>query len=335
MEDVEAATRDDVEAFFRRYYVPSNASLCLVGDIDEDRALALAERYFGPTPRRRRRRPGPGRRPIARPATSRSRSTTASSSTASTWPGRPSPSSTHDDAAARCSWPTSWPGASRAGSTASSSSSDELAQDVSAYQSGRELAGTLRRRPSTLRPGQSRAEARDLIDAEIAAIAASGVRPSELARVKNGRLAGFFYALDNIGGFGGVADRLNAYNTYLGDPGRITTDFERYQAVTPEAVARGAPGGTWSGSPRVALTVVGRKAAATVAPPLDRSVPPASPPAARVPAPRPEVRHARLRAAALGHPAPRPADRRGDARPRRRGGEPRARPGRAWPADRR
>ena len=50
MEDVEAATRDDVEAFFRRFYVPSNASLCLVGDIDEDRALALAERYFGPLP---------------------------------------------------------------------------------------------------------------------------------------------------------------------------------------------------------------------------------------------------------------------------------------------
>src|SRR3954469_21474760 len=48
MEDVEAATRDDVEAFFRRYYVPSNASLCLVGAIEPDRALALAERYFGP-----------------------------------------------------------------------------------------------------------------------------------------------------------------------------------------------------------------------------------------------------------------------------------------------
>ena len=32
MEDVEAATRDDVEAFFRRYYVPSNASLAIVGD---------------------------------------------------------------------------------------------------------------------------------------------------------------------------------------------------------------------------------------------------------------------------------------------------------------
>src|SRR5262249_52265156 len=50
MEDVEAATREDVEAFFRRFYVPGNASLCLVGDVDEDRALRLAERYFGPIP---------------------------------------------------------------------------------------------------------------------------------------------------------------------------------------------------------------------------------------------------------------------------------------------
>src|SRR3954451_11975564 len=36
MEDVEAASRDDVEAFFQRFYVPSNASLAIVGDLDED-----------------------------------------------------------------------------------------------------------------------------------------------------------------------------------------------------------------------------------------------------------------------------------------------------------
>src|SRR3954454_17452641 len=48
MEDVEAATREDVETFFRRYYVPGNASLCLVGNLDVDRGFALAERYFGP-----------------------------------------------------------------------------------------------------------------------------------------------------------------------------------------------------------------------------------------------------------------------------------------------
>src|SRR5438105_8345203 len=50
MEDVESASRDDVEAFFRRFYVPGNASLCIVGDVEEARALELAERYFGAIP---------------------------------------------------------------------------------------------------------------------------------------------------------------------------------------------------------------------------------------------------------------------------------------------
>ena len=39
MEDVERASMEDVSAFFRRFYVPSNASLAVVGDLDEDRAL--------------------------------------------------------------------------------------------------------------------------------------------------------------------------------------------------------------------------------------------------------------------------------------------------------
>ncbi len=114
-----------------------------------------------------------------------------------------------------------------------------LSQDVGSHQSGRELAGTFGV-TSTLRPGRSWEEARDLIDAEIAEIADLGVDEAELARVKNGRLAGFIYALDNVGGFGGVADRLNAYNTYLGDPGRITSDLARYQSVTAEAVRQAA-----------------------------------------------------------------------------------------------
>ncbi|GAC1314415.1 MAG: hypothetical protein NVSMB14_14930 [Isosphaeraceae bacterium] len=44
MEDVEAAGRDDIEDFFRRFYVPANASLALVGDLDVDRAFESAER---------------------------------------------------------------------------------------------------------------------------------------------------------------------------------------------------------------------------------------------------------------------------------------------------
>ena len=47
MEDIEAATLDDVERFFRTFYVPSNAVLTIAGDIDRADALALVQRYFG------------------------------------------------------------------------------------------------------------------------------------------------------------------------------------------------------------------------------------------------------------------------------------------------
>ncbi len=50
MEDLDRATMEDVSAFFRRFYVPGNASLTIVGDLDEEQALALAERYFEPIP---------------------------------------------------------------------------------------------------------------------------------------------------------------------------------------------------------------------------------------------------------------------------------------------
>src|SRR5687767_3469394 len=47
-EDLRAAHLDDVRAFFQTYYRPRNASLALAGDIDTERALALAADYFGP-----------------------------------------------------------------------------------------------------------------------------------------------------------------------------------------------------------------------------------------------------------------------------------------------
>ena len=71
----------------------------------------------------------------------------------------------------------------------------QLAQDVSAHQSPRELAGSFGAH-ATLRPGIAVETVRDAIDAEITALASAGPTDAELSRVKNGRLAGFFYALD-------------------------------------------------------------------------------------------------------------------------------------------
>lgn len=58
MEDLDAASLDDVKQWFRDYYGPSNAVLVLAGDISPEEALSKVEKYFGALP--------PGK-PVARP----------------------------------------------------------------------------------------------------------------------------------------------------------------------------------------------------------------------------------------------------------------------------
>jgi len=50
MEDLDAATIEDVQEFFRIYYAPNNAVLTVVGDFDNDEARALVNKYFGNIP---------------------------------------------------------------------------------------------------------------------------------------------------------------------------------------------------------------------------------------------------------------------------------------------
>jgi zinc protease len=50
MDDIAAAQLDEVKAFFRTYYSPSNAVLTLAGDIDPDHALERVAAYFGDIP---------------------------------------------------------------------------------------------------------------------------------------------------------------------------------------------------------------------------------------------------------------------------------------------
>ncbi|MGI8844007.1 MAG: M16 family metallopeptidase, partial [Gemmatimonadaceae bacterium] len=59
IEDLTAASLEDVEQFFATYYTPDNAVLSIAGDCDEKDARQLVERYFGPIPRGRGRPPLP------------------------------------------------------------------------------------------------------------------------------------------------------------------------------------------------------------------------------------------------------------------------------------
>src|SRR6186713_1569675 len=51
MQDLEAASIEDVRAFHRTYYVPNNATLVLVGDFDTPVAKQLVEKYLGRVPK--------------------------------------------------------------------------------------------------------------------------------------------------------------------------------------------------------------------------------------------------------------------------------------------
>ena len=61
--DVKRLGVNELSAFYRRYYAPNNAVLIVAGDTTGDTVRKLAEKYYGPIPRRpvdRRRRPGEG-----------------------------------------------------------------------------------------------------------------------------------------------------------------------------------------------------------------------------------------------------------------------------------
>ena len=57
MKDLEAASVEDVRDFYRTYYVPSNATLALVGDFDSAQAMELITKYLGRVPKAEREVP--------------------------------------------------------------------------------------------------------------------------------------------------------------------------------------------------------------------------------------------------------------------------------------
>lgn len=58
LDDLERMTRDEMEAYYRRWYHPRNAIIVVVGDIDARQVIARVEELFGPLP------PGPEPKPM-------------------------------------------------------------------------------------------------------------------------------------------------------------------------------------------------------------------------------------------------------------------------------
>ncbi len=213
-EDLTAASLDDVKDFFKTYYTPNNLSLVIAGDFDPAEAKRLVEKYFGTIP------PGPS---LERPAKGMSQlegekivevsDRVPQERTYFAWhtPAFFDPGDAELDLAS-----TILTDGLSARLNKTLVYDKQVASDVTSFQWSRQLTGTFVIW-ATARPGASLTEVERLVTDEISRLAKDGPTAAELNRAKTKWEFGFVTGLERIGGFGGKADRLNQYNTFLGE----------------------------------------------------------------------------------------------------------------------
>jgi zinc protease len=89
---------------------------------------------------------------------------------------------------------------------------------------------------ATAKPGVKPEELEKAINEEIARLQKDGPTQAEVDRARNKIETSLVNRLQRLGGFGGVADTLNRYNHYLGDPGYLPKDLARFDALTPASI---------------------------------------------------------------------------------------------------
>jgi zinc protease len=230
MEDLTAATQDDVRDFFKKYYAPNNASLVIAGDIDLDRTRALVEKWFGELPR------GTFVEPVAPPAamlTEVKRQTiTDQVSLPRLYLGWLTPRIHAPGDAALDVASSVLTGGKNSRLYKRLVYEDQIAQDVSAFQSSGALGSSFMV-IATARRGRTAEEIQKVIDEEIDRLRREPPDAREVQRALNQVEASFYRRMERVGGFDGKADQLNAYYFAGGGPDFFAEDLARYMSLTP------------------------------------------------------------------------------------------------------
>ncbi len=249
MDDLSAASLEDVSNFFRTYYAPNNASLSIAGDFNADSVKRLIHENFGWIPRGPQipERPNVPPVQIARDTFLVLEDRVQLPRVYNSWP---TVRVLSEDDAALDALAYLLAGDKNSRLYEKLVYERQAAQDVSAGQQSSRLAGmfTIQVTP---RPGRSPAELQAMVDEEIGRIAREGITERELSRARNVQLANM---LDGLAGVLGKADQLNYYNYIAGDPDFIERDAARYRTLTAGQIQRAAQ--TYLTRPRVVLTVV-------------------------------------------------------------------------------
>jgi zinc protease len=249
MDDLSAATLEDVTAFFSKYYAPNNATITIAGDFDRNEARKLVERYFGAIPRGAEVPERPTVPPVvvARDTFLVIEDRVQLPRLYYAWH---TVKAFHPDDAALDLLAYILAGDKNSRLYKRLVYDLQVAQTVTAGQTSGKLDGSYLV-SVTPKPGHTPSEMARLVQEELALIQKEVVTERELQRAKNTYKASFFDAIASVRD---KADQMNLYNYYVGEPDFFQKDLDRYEQVTAADILRVAK--EYLGKPRVVLTVV-------------------------------------------------------------------------------
>ena len=233
MEDLSAASLDDVAQFFATYYTPDNAVLSIAGDFDPANARRLVEEYFGPIPRGKGKPPLPSM--ILPPVFGKPLRTVVPDdvSLARLFMAFRSPVFGSDEyyASSICAALLGM----RKGSRLHRSLVRErqVAADASAFNFGLAKGTDLLVVDVTARPETSASQIEEEVEREIDLLVSDGVTADEVGRAMALIETDLVASMQSAGE---RADGLSMFATYFREPELINEQTDRYRAVTASRV---------------------------------------------------------------------------------------------------
>ncbi len=228
MEDLDAASLEDVETFFRTFYAPNNAVLTICGDFDPAEARALADRYFGEITAGPAVPPIPGRTTIPRTLGEETRERVAQDiSLPRVYVAYRIPA--YGD-------PAHYPAAVASHMLAYGRASSlyrelvrelQIAQDVVAYAFPIVVGASMLVTWATARPGVAVEDLERALHEETMALASA--REQDVERAVHLMETAELSMLQQVGE---RADQLSMFASLFDEPGRINTELDRIRAVT-------------------------------------------------------------------------------------------------------
>ncbi|MFU8812370.1 MAG: M16 family metallopeptidase [Balneolaceae bacterium] len=233
LDDLQAATLDDVVQFYNTWYVPNNATLAIAGDFDARQAREWVRKYFDEIPR------GNEIEPLdVQPAVINETKRLYYEDNFArlpelrlTWPGV---ENYHNDSYALQILTQLLSDGRTAPLYEVLVEEKELAPGVNMFSSNSELAGEVSVRVRAF-PGTDLNDVLVGIEEAFARYEATGFTERDLQRVKAGIETRFYNGLSSVLG---KAFQLSQYNIFAGDPGFVTQDIKNTLAVTLDDVHR-------------------------------------------------------------------------------------------------